>query len=109
MRQLSNPLGRRLPLVQLVHMGVGERVHVKHPSPSEAGTLCAPRDTEKKRWTANLRPADGQVVDCYRCLKLMAVNTHLRGSPLDVGEGQGSTATQAVLAQAYEKNKATKK
>jgi hypothetical protein len=39
----------------------------------------------------------------------MAVNTHLRGSPLDVGEGQGSTSTQAVLALAYEKNKATKK
>ena len=83
MQRLTNPLGRAMPSIALVRMGVGSRTHIKHPD--EPGTLCAPRDSAMKRWTANLRPVKGEVVDCYRCLKLAAINTNLRGHPLACG------------------------
>ena len=94
MRTVLNPLGRRMPNVDLVRMGKGQMVHIKHPE--EPGTLCAPRDGMSKKWTANLRPVAGEVATCYRCLKLAAMNQALRGHPLNVGGGED------LLQQAYE-------
>jgi|LauGreDrversion4_2_1035121.scaffolds.fasta_scaffold88025_3 hypothetical protein len=94
MRILINPLGRRLGDADLVRVGKGEMVHVKHPL--LPGTLCMPNDDEKelrKRPTI-LHRVQGEVVTCYRCLKLMAVNQSLRGDPLDVG-GVGGLLEEA--------------
>jgi hypothetical protein len=95
MNLYPNPLGRRTPKAALVRMGRGKMVHVKHPE--EPGTLCAPVDGESKRWTANLREVHGEVVTCYRCLKLMAMNESLRGDPLSVG----GDPNQRLLRQAF--------
>lgn len=91
-----NPLGRRTPEATLVRMGKGKMVHVKHPT--EPGTLCAPVDGETKKWTANLREVRGEVVTCYRCLKLMAMNDKLRGHPMAVG----GDPNQMLLRQAFQ-------
>ena len=102
MRVLLNPLGRHLTDVDLVRVGKGQMVHVKHPS--APGTLCMPNEEEKelrKRLTF-LHRVQGEVVTCYRCLKLMAVNQSLRGDPLDVG-GVGS-----LLEDAYSQHRARK-
>jgi len=100
MRALLNPLGRHLTDADLVRVGRGQMVHVKHPS--APGTLCMPNEEEKelRKRPTSLHRVQGEVVTCYRCLKLMAVNQSLRGDPLDVG-GVGS-----LLEEAYAQHQA---
>lgn len=85
MRLHQNPLGRRLQDVELVRVGKGNMVHVRHPL--LPGTLCMPSDSTKdlRKRPTMLIPVEGEVVTCYRCLKLMAINQSLRGKPTNVG------------------------
>ena len=103
MNFLVNPLGRRLADVDLVRVGKGQMVHVKHPD--APGTLCMPDEGDKtasgaerrKRPTAMFR-VQGEVATCYRCIKLMAVNQSLRGDPLAV---VGRKQVEPILEEAY--------
>lgn len=75
-------------------------VHVKHPV--LPGTLCMPDDGSKdlRKRPSMLIPVDGEVVTCYRCLKLMAINQSLRGHPLDVG-GVGNLLEEAYSGRLH--------
>ena len=103
MNFLVNPLGRRLADVDLVRVGKGQMVHVKHPN--APGTLCMPdegdktaRGSERRKRPTSMFRVQGEVATCYRCLKLMAVNQTLRGDPLDV---VGRKQIEPLLEEAY--------
>lgn len=80
---LQNPLGKKFsPQVRVVRMKHGDRRHIQNP---ETGlTLCNPRSTEKRNYTVFPVPDPDATVDCYRCLKLAAMNQERRGSPVKV-------------------------
>jgi hypothetical protein len=103
MNFLVNPLGRRLVDVDLVRVGKGQMVHVKHPD--APGTLCMPDGgdttaggTVRRKRPSSMFRVQGAVATCYRCLKLMAVNQSLRGDPLDV---VGRKQIEPLLEEAY--------
>jgi hypothetical protein len=108
MNYVVNPLGRRLADVELVRVGEGKMVHVKHPA--APGTLCMPDggdmtasgDARRKRPTA-FHLVNGHTATCYRCLKLMAVNQSLRGDPLAV---VGRKQLEPVLIEARDSSRA---
>ena len=103
MNFLVNPLGRRLADVDLVRVGEGKMVHVKHPA--APGTLCMPdggdltaTGEERRKRPSSLHRVQGEVATCYRCIKLMAVNQSLRGDPLAV---VGRKQVEPILEEAY--------
>lgn len=81
----SNPRGRAVTSARLVHIGSGERVHAVNPNTGRA--MCAPR-------LADVSPAEGDQVTCYRCQHLMQINRTLRGNDFNTGD------TQPLLAAA---------
>ena len=74
-----NPRGRQTPAGKLIHIGLGDRVHAMNPTTGRA--MCAPK-------LADVSPADGDQVTCYRCQHLMQINRTLRGSDFAVGGAQ---------------------
>ena len=102
MNFVVNPLGRRLADVDLVRVGEGKMVHVKHPA--APGTLCMPdggdltaTGEQRRKRPSSLHRVQGEVATCYRCIKLMAVNQSLRGAPLAV---VGRRQLEPVLIEA---------
>lgn len=76
----SNPRGRPIVTGQLIHVGrLGDRVHMMNPETGRA--LCAPNN-------ADVYPAQGDKVTCYRCQKLMAINRALRGGDITIGDAE---------------------
>ena len=78
----TNPIGVRTtkqrPL-DLVKMGKGKMVHIKHPE--HPGTLCAPQREDReepyvREFVSGIRPADASasVATCYRCIKVNTLN-----------------------------------
>jgi len=66
---LENPYGKRVGGgYETVRVGDGGRLHVRGP---DSGPLCM-----QGRRTTDLRASEGRVVDCYRCIKLMAMNAN---------------------------------
>ena len=67
---LENPYGKRVGGgYDTVRVGPGGgRLHVKGP---DGGALCMERRTQ-----TDLRASTGRVVDCYRCIKIMAMNSN---------------------------------
>jgi hypothetical protein len=66
---LENPYGKRVGGgYDTVRVGDGDRLHVKAP---DGLPLCM-----QGRTVTNLRSSEGRVVDCYRCIKLMAMNSN---------------------------------
>lgn len=81
----NNPIGKRFDAkVSVVRMQHGNRRHLQNPNTGL--TLCNPRSTEKRTYTV-IPVADPEAtVDCYRCIKLAAMNQERRGHPLRVSD-----------------------
>lgn len=84
-KPLSNPIGKKFGRqVSVVRMMHGERRHIQNPNTGL--TLCNPRSTEKRTYTVMPVIDPEATVDCYRCIKLAAINQERRGHPLKVSD-----------------------